>query len=102
MHRADILNGDGLSLVSIAHLKNFQTLTLSSPFIVSCACSRDMTGLSNQALSTALKSPLLMLLEALPIGAVGEPGSRRRIRSAGTTLPCKAVKVILTVPISVG
>ncbi len=56
-----------------------------------------MTGLSNQALSTALRSPLLTLFEARPMGMVGRFGFRMITRSAGETLLVNALSVILTV-----
>jgi hypothetical protein len=56
-----------------------------------------MTGLSNHALSTAPRSPLLMLFEARPTGIVGRSGLRVIIRSAGETLLVTAFSVILTV-----
>ena len=57
-----------------------------------------MTGLSNHALSTAPRSPLLTLFDARPIGIEGRSGLRVKTRSAGETLLVKALRVTLTVP----
>ena len=71
--------------------------TLSSASMAISAWLRDMTGLSNHALSAAPRSPLLTLFEALPMGIIGRSGLRVIIRSAGETLLVKALRVILTV-----
>jgi len=71
--------------------------TLSSIFTVISAWSRDITGLSNHALSTAPRSPLLMLFEARPMGIVGRSGLRVITRSAGEILLVRALSVIFTV-----
>lgn len=71
--------------------------TLSSAPMAISAWLRDMTGLSNHALSAAPRSPLLTLFEALPMGIVGRSGLRVITRSGGETLLVKALRVILTV-----
>jgi hypothetical protein len=54
-----------------------------------------MTGLSNQALSSALRRPLLTLLEARPIGIVGRSGFNLRILFAGTIPGVRLVRVMI-------
>jgi hypothetical protein len=58
---------------------------------------RDITGLSNQALSSAPKIPLLKLFEALPIGTMRRSLLRIRIRSLGEMSPFKVVRVTFAV-----
>jgi hypothetical protein len=55
-----------------------------------------MTGLSNQALSAAPRSPLLGLLDARPTGIAECSGLKVKVRWAGVTSPFKEVRVILT------
>ena len=70
-------------------------ITLLSASNEISAWLRDITGLSNQALSTAACNPLLGVFEALPIWMVRKCGWRVRVRSDKSASPLRAVKVIL-------
>ena len=72
-----------------------QCITLFSALNEISAWLRDITGLSNQALSAAACNPLLGVLDALPICMVRRFGLRVRIRSVRSASPLRAVKVIL-------
>lgn len=58
------------------------------------ACSRDMTGLSNQALSAAIKYGLLAFFDARPTCIVLRPGRRAMVRLERSWLAFKAKRVM--------
>ena len=63
---------------------------------------RDITGLSNQALSTAPSIPLVTLFDALPTGMTLSLAVSVRVRSAMERSPFKAVRVTLATLLSAG
>jgi hypothetical protein len=74
--------------------KEYLTFLLGSK--TSLAWSRDMTGLSNQALSLAPTRPLLGLFEARPICIAVRSGWRFIVRSEGRKFPFRGVSVTNT------
>ncbi len=76
-------------------VKTYFGITFSLLSSAISAWSRDMTGLSNHALSAAPSSPLLTLLDALPTGILRRSTLSVRCRSVKEASPFKAVRVIL-------
>jgi hypothetical protein len=91
---------DYMRISKLVERKRTSEHTISSGSKTSSACSRDITGLSNQALSSALMRPLLTLLEARPIRIGDRSGLSLRIRWAGTIPAVIAVSVTIAVTVS--
>jgi hypothetical protein len=102
MHGVGVLNSEELCEVSDCIVDRFSfCLTLVNLLNAISAWLRDMTGLSNQALSAAPNKPLSTLFEALPILIEDLLGFKLMTRSAGLMSAFKARRVMLTKSLSV-